>query len=816
MTLEECRALLRAAMKDASADVAAYCEALRQANEEQRAALAKTLPPSRLFKSEGPTPRACFVLAALGTPKLIGEQITPIAQIKTDPKHFVTSDLTVRMKAESFTRPTADIIEHLFSGAKDRSEEWLYLLMDHLTESHSWWRSSDITWPLIRRLVHERTLVPDSVTYLARFIERAGPEAIDDFLRSDSAFLTHDFWALFRTEGLGCNWLLCNWNADAWNKALLNLCESEPGFRARLLDESLNALLRDFSAKNITWYHRVHRLLDPTPQEIGARESVYYAVLGAAPRTSVGLAQDMLARMMREGLADVEGFLQASRAVLQRTERKLLKAQLGLLRNLVKAVPSAAAAVSGVVADALGTLPVDLVAPARALISAEAATCSAPTEVSPNIDTTGTAVDVSAPRTNDLPGAWDERPEITTEHDFLDLFVPHLEGGGDGGDIPRLLRFLHLHSFNDAAKALAQRAREVFDNVWDHFGLSPRRHLVSIFLARLGDSSRTVEFAGCRMYGIPTHSPSALLALCLQRTQAAIQGGCDTADVAEPLPAISPAWRRDVLLLRAEAKPFWLHRDPPDVKGTADFAQLALDVADVPAEFNFRAEMVRSQDGFEQIVQWAAWLYRDNPDTLAAHAHPMLWTATHVVNVRGVGPLLNALGIARRPLDGPAYSALALGLSAKMAEHRAQAAEAVAALAGSGLLQPDKLAEQIRAHLADGFVMAGRLAQSLTDTASISPIAGYRVLQTLAELLPALVGITAATKLVECAAHLAASYGTPVPLPPALAPKTKGSSVMAAALRMLAAVQPQRSPLAIAAAEQAERALSAQTEPTHT
>ena len=70
------------------------------------------------------------------------------------------------------------------------------------------------------------------------------------------------------------------------------MCQEEPAFRERLLVESREALLRDFSAKSIAWYLRMHRLADPAAHEVVA--SQHLAVLATAPSTAVGLAQDML------------------------------------------------------------------------------------------------------------------------------------------------------------------------------------------------------------------------------------------------------------------------------------------------------------------------------------------------------------------------------------------------------------------------------------------------------------------------------------------------------------------------------------------
>ena len=139
------------------------------------------------------------------------------------------------------------------------------------------------------------------------------------------------------------------------------------------------------------------------------------------------------------------------------------------------------------------------------------------------------------------------------------------------------------------------------------------------------------------------------------------------------------------------------------------------------------------------------------------------------------------------------YSALALAASAKMTEQRAQAAEAIARLADVGLLDPAPFAEQIAAHLADGFALAGRLAQTLADASSISALAGCRALQTLEALLPRLVDadgkpMAPAAKLIELAARLSNDYGMPIALPATLAARRKGASVLAVTLRSLETV----------------------------
>ena len=87
--------------------------------------------------------------------------------------------------------------------------------------------------------------------------------------------------------------------------------------------------------------------------------------------------------------------------------------------------------------------------------------------------------------------------------------------------------------------------------------------------------------------------------------------------------------------------------------------------------------------------------------------------------------------------------------------------------------------------LRNGWFGPGRVAQTLTDCASVSALSGYRVAQTIAALLPSLARVRASNSLVEALVALAGDYGMAVPVPEELWPKMKGSSVLAKALRAL-------------------------------
>ena len=106
--------------------------------------------------------------------------------------------------------------------------------------------------------------------------------------------------------------------------------------------------------------------------------------------------------------------------------------------------------------------------------------------------------------------------------------------------------------------------------------------------------------------------------------------------------------------------------------------------------------------------------------------------------------------------------------------------------------------------------MAGRVAQTLADTASISALAGYRALQAVEIMLPQVLDAegkprSQAGKLVELAARLSIDYGCPVRIPESLASRNKGSSALAVSLRALEGVVAQPTALLQEAAAAAQR-----------
>ena len=229
----------------------------------------------------------------------------------------------------------------------------------------------------------------------------------------------------------------------------------------------------------------------------------------------------------------------------------------------------------------------------------------------------------------------------------------------------------------------------------------------------------------------------------------------------------------------------------------------ALNTALIPFVYLLNLDSVDGWRGDYIIVltEWASWLLQNNPDLLSAY---FLFAASQCIEEKTVTPvpvLMRALRESTVQVGAPTCTLLGYVASAKNPEYRLAAAEAIAALFEAGLLDASTFAETLKWALEDGMVLPTRLVATLREVSGIGVLAGWRVLQVLRLLLPMVGGLTKGGDYVRLAVELAELYGTPVEIPAELGPKMKGSTVMAKALRALAAVPARETEEALAARE---------------
>ena len=231
----------------------------------------------------------------------------------------------------------------------------------------------------------------------------------------------------------------------------------------------------------------------------------------------------------------------------------------------------------------------------------------------------------------------------------------------------------------------------------------------------------------------------------------------------------------------------------------------ALNTAFIPFVYLLNLDRVDSWlgDFLPALTEWASWLLQNNPDLLSAYFMFAGRAVLDYKNATPVLPLLRALRESTVQVGAPSCALLGYVASAKNPEYRLAAAEAIAALFEAGLLDTGTFAETLKWALEDGMVLPNRLVATLREVSGIGVLAGWRVLQVLRLLLPMIGGLTKGGDYVRLAVELAELYGTPVEVPAVLEPKMKGSTVLAKALRALAAVTPRVTEEALAAREAA-------------
>ncbi|WP_291462564.1 DUF6493 family protein [Actinomyces sp.] len=671
------------------------------------------------------------------------------------------------------------------------------------------------------------------------------------FFEENPAVLEHGFWQCFRVEGALPGSALFVWmysedpSAPGGDFERLHshdlvryMATRLPQLRPRILSECLAAQRRDFSAYNARVFSRAWEALEPTREETLEAVAVLIALLGAQPSPSVSLAQKSLLGIARElTVEQVDALVQASAQVLARSEKKLLRAHLRLLAALVKAHPGCASAVSDVVAEA--EFPLDLRDRAAALVGAPPG--------SGNSDSSGDCGDEAGvgPAGTAAPGATAQGNE-TGEGAQASWTFPD----APAADLPRTSHTAELPADNDAVVAalhalfedaaagaalpalltrisgdgleLAEADKALLAKYWrsapNWKGANQLSYLASRLLRGMDvkDAPEAGHFRGYRRKGSEWEQHRGPVRLLHEQLRVALgdkpydkPNGQDAYRfdpiLTEPLEPMDVQWERQIIRAPYQKPVRVVHGDydktddmhetwviPGQTLATGEdsLAGALANVAGVAPEFTGR--LLESGDYRSSGVAyaWAAWALQHNPDILAAHAMPVLQGA-FVKFPQVIAPfevIVRALGEGWRAPGPPTYSALAWASTAAQAPYRAITAEAIASLADTGRYDPAAMAGEFGYLLRNGWFGPGRVAQTLTDCASISALAGYRVAQTIATLLPSLVGIRGSNRMVEALVALAGDYGMRVCVPDELRPKMKGSSAMAKALRALDAL----------------------------
>ena len=769
-----------------------------------------------------------------------------------------------------------------------------------------------------------------SAEYLQEFLWRIVPgrsmrsmddEAIAEFFREHPEHW-EKIWALFTVEGaMPSNGFAIWFIYDAQlticgHDLLVYLAEHFPQYRARIEQECVQALLRDYAPQNARVFSRAFEALTAVPkglrgaerkQALAERAQSYArhgalipALLASPVATTAALGAQMLQSILQVcapsgGAASagqapltadelqtlVAEALPAAAQLLFRREKKLMTAGLKVFELSVRAVPERAGEVSAYVQDAVEVLPLELKDRAQKLcpgtVSSQPGSIQPgsiqPSPIQPASDQPPHSVQIpdvsslglsaaelnNALRATPQAGCASEatRDAILDDRDCEELLFAlyHLnEREQPVRRIPALLAYLHrAHQEGriiEFSPVFQKHLRRYLSRAW-HDGRDQLRYLAYRLLVQhvhASDPAAVAEHVGrfqpsdFYFRGYPRkgseywayRSPTALFHEQLRvafgdqpysSEGAAGQGFAPL--LAEPLPAVERSFERTVIRFKSyrEAFPkvlrgeyevndstYELWQVPGEEPATerSTFTAAAYTVAGACAEYPGRSLEHTEVPSVALVCGWYAWAMRHNPDLLAAQYKPLL-SVYQFSRLHGFEEVLQALGAAERALGVPSYNFLAWASVVHAAERRALAAETIASLIDRGNWDARLFASELGYLLEHGWFGVNRLVQTLNDAASLSPLAGWSVFQTVRQILPLVPQVRQGAPIVKLAVELAELYGTPVEIPAELEPKMKGSTVLAKSLRALAAVTPRVTEEALAARKAALTLLGGET-----
>ena len=178
-----------------------------------------------------------------------------------------------------------------------------------------------------------------------RTMAGTGADQLALVLLGDPGLLEHEVWRLFSDPGVGKEMADSNpvtsWDrlvvGDQWADALVSLAAGGQLDRGRLIDECLDAFLRDFPPHHVGWYASLHDRLAPSPDEAAARSSRYLALLAANSKPGVSLGQRACAALLEAGRLEPAAFIAASGTALLFPQKSVATAQLKLIGTFATA-----------------------------------------------------------------------------------------------------------------------------------------------------------------------------------------------------------------------------------------------------------------------------------------------------------------------------------------------------------------------------------------------------------------------------------------------------------------------------------------------
>jgi hypothetical protein len=245
---------------------------------------------------------------------------------------------------------------HIADVLEDRAPAWLPKLPAALLKER-WWQFPAVR--VIRELVRRGLVAsPDDDRYALHAIHAlcdvwSAPASPNDALTADPGLVDDIVWRWFTTEDAGSRLHYGESHqatvqrirqekgleplpSTTWGGALRAASEAGRVDRARLLDETVATLARDFRPKDLVWFADFHEAMAAGDAEVLERQSSYLRLLKAEYGRSVEIGLNAAHRLQNMGALDTSAFLDVAANALLRKEKKHATATLRILAELMR------------------------------------------------------------------------------------------------------------------------------------------------------------------------------------------------------------------------------------------------------------------------------------------------------------------------------------------------------------------------------------------------------------------------------------------------------------------------------------------------
>ena len=292
-------------------------------------------------------------------------------------------------------------VDRLVDVARDRGVPWLGGLAERLAANLPNNAGPD-RWRVVADLVvAAKGPVPTGDAFVTGWVEwlRGQGDVVERLVWGP--FLDPLIPRLFEIDGLGL--ALTDPRDSSLLDALVTLTRKGRLKQESMLDGCLARLHHPDRPGALRCFTALHTRLEPTVGELAERAAGYAELSAIAPSPVAGFAQQQLTTLQTAGRLDLDLLLDASRSVLERPEKVVVRAQLTLLERAARGHPNRVVEILVAVSAVFGHPVFDLQRRGLALVTRHAAVLTGAEQAQLAAAASGLSADLRAKAQTLLP-----------------------------------------------------------------------------------------------------------------------------------------------------------------------------------------------------------------------------------------------------------------------------------------------------------------------------------------------------------------------------------------------------------------------------